>query len=62
MMLGGIVLALLLGTVYVVTAIRKLPPPIMVYSQLDRTIALEREGSAVRNPFSFLGNALISSK
>ena len=60
----GVTLALItiiVGT-YAVTVVKKLPPPIMIYSHLERAIALEREGSAVRNPFSFLKNTLISSK
>jgi len=53
---------LLFGATYMVTNIRSLSPATQKVAHTERTIALEREGSAVRNPFSFLKNTLLSSK
>ena len=54
--------AIIFGIVYGLAAIRKQPKPIMIYAQLERTIALEREAPRWRGLFSFLENALLSSK
>jgi len=62
-MFGVAIAAILLfGATYMVTNIRSLPPATQKFAHTERTIALEREGSAVRNPFSFLKNTLLSSK
>jgi len=53
---------LLLGATYMVTTIKMLPPATQKFAHTERTIALEREGSAVRDPFSFPKNTLLSSK